>query len=524
MRKLFTFLFAAVLTASAQLIPSTAVECATSVDGSVVGTPNPLQPVQLAVVYTGSLGSGTYYVEEAWYDAAGHVTLVGPESQIQLVATGEIQENPPLSGIPATVVGRNIYIGATSGSETLQGTATGSSTFYQSVPLVSGAVVPSVNNTVCQIIANDAGWPTGTGYNVSFTTPAGATLPGSPMQWQLLGPGNTINIGQGFPFYNGVVNYPVPLLSRPYGHGPQSVSGPLSMTGYNITQVGLLGIGTQVPGWGVDAEGLGNAGAINSQSGYLFAGAAPLNHVLLGNGTYYVDSATIPYSIITGGPSLTTYYQTVALNGTAQTQRTTLNFSTVFTATDSASPAETTIGLANTGVTANTYAYPTSITVNGPGQITAITAGVAPLGAQYSFTNRNLASNVSVSSNTTTTVDSVTLSALPSGCGTNGCRVRISYSYFIDGGVNGVCWVTDGTTNSRGSQGSVISNNDAYCQDNLVFPAQYSSGATPTISIKVNDTGAATVCAASNTGSPCNNGNTNVSLVSNMQLEVIASN
>ena len=100
----------------------------------------------------------------------------------------------------------------------------------------------------------------------------------------------------------------------------------------------------------------------------------------------------------------------------------------------------------------------------------------------------------------------------------------MSYSYFVDGGVNGVCWVTDGTTTSRGAQGSVISNNDAYCQDNLIFPATYSSGATPTITIKINDTGAATVCAASATAAPCNNGNTNVSLVSNLQMELILSN
>ena len=39
---------------------------------------------------------------------------------------------------------------------------------------------------------------------------------------------------------------------------------------------------------------------INADSGYQQGAAAPLNHVLLGNGTQYVDSATIPYSILTG--------------------------------------------------------------------------------------------------------------------------------------------------------------------------------------------------------------------------------
>lgn len=43
------------------------------------------------------------------------------------------------------------------------------------------------------------------------------------------------------------------------------------------------------------------APVINATTGFQNAGAAALNHVLLGNGTEYVDSATIPYSIISGG-------------------------------------------------------------------------------------------------------------------------------------------------------------------------------------------------------------------------------
>lgn len=39
---------------------------------------------------------------------------------------------------------------------------------------------------------------------------------------------------------------------------------------------------------------------INADTGYQVAGAAPSNHVLLGNGTQYVDSATVPYSILSG--------------------------------------------------------------------------------------------------------------------------------------------------------------------------------------------------------------------------------
>ncbi len=310
-------ILAATVVEAQLVIPPVTAECATSVDGSVVLVPNPLGPPVVAPVFSGTLPAGTYFVEEAWYDAAAHTTLVSPEVQIQLSATGEITENPPITGLAGTAVGRNIYIGTTSGSETLQGTVVGSGTYTQSVPLVTGANPPAVNNTVCMDIANDAAWPTGTGYNVSLTTPAGQTLPGWPMEWQLLGPGNTINVAMGLPLYNGVVTYPVPILARPFGHGPQSISGNLSMTGFNITNVGKLGFGTTVPAWAIDVEGSGVLGAINANTGYLFNGAAPLNHILLGNGNYYVDS---PLS------GLNINYQTVAVSGTLVVQEPILNF------------------------------------------------------------------------------------------------------------------------------------------------------------------------------------------------------
>lgn len=218
---------------SAQLVVApTTSECATSIDGSVVGVPNPLQPPQISPVFSGTLPSGNYFTVFAWYDAASHVTLVSPEVQTQLSATGQLQISPPSSGMPATAAGMEVFIGTTSGAETLQGTTTGSATFIQSTPLSSGTALPSTNTTLCQIIANDAGWPTGTGYQVSLTTPAGDTYPGYPMQWQLLGPGGTINVGNGLPRYNGVVTYPVPILASPYGHATQSITGGLNLGNY----------------------------------------------------------------------------------------------------------------------------------------------------------------------------------------------------------------------------------------------------------------------------------------------------
>jgi hypothetical protein len=229
--------------------------CATSTDGSVVGVQNP----QTATINTtsggGSLGSGVYYTVYEWYDAAGHVTLVSPETATTLGATGTLVVNPPSSGVPALAVGMDVFISTSSGTETLQGQTTGTASFVQSTALTSGSSPASTNTTLCQVVANDAVWPTGTGYNVSMVTVNGNPVPNYPMQWQLMGAGSTINLSNGLPYYHGVVYYPVPILSAPANHGQQSISGPLNFGGYNVTGVGKFGVGTNFPGWGVDVEG-----------------------------------------------------------------------------------------------------------------------------------------------------------------------------------------------------------------------------------------------------------------------------
>ena len=327
----------------------TSSACATSTDGAVVGLPNPLTATINTTSGSGSLGSGVYYTVYEWYDAAGHVTLASPETIKSLSTTGSLVVNPPTSGMPALAAGMNVFISTSSGAETLQGQTTGTSSFVQSTALTSGSSPASTNTTLCQVVANDSIWPTGTGYNVNLTDSRGNPVPNYPMQWQLLGAGTTINLSNGLPYYHGVVFYPVPILAAPLNHGNQSISGSLNMGGYYLLNVGKFGIGTSTPGWGLDIEGVGANGAINAANGYLFNGAAALNHVLLGNGSYYVDSATIPASIITG---LNPFYQTVAANGTASTQRLVLNFSPYFTVTDSSSPAQSTVAPVTTGTEA----------------------------------------------------------------------------------------------------------------------------------------------------------------------------
>lgn len=72
-----------------------------------------------------------------------------------------------------------------------------------------------------------------------------------------------------------------------------------------------------------------NAGFFNATSGFQLNGTAPNNHILVGNGTEYVDSATVPSSAL---PNF--YYQTVQAAGSSQPQEAKLNFLAPMTAVD----------------------------------------------------------------------------------------------------------------------------------------------------------------------------------------------
>lgn len=90
------------------------------------------------------------------------------------------------------------------------------------------------------------------------------------------------------------------------------------------------------------------ATTINAITGFQVNGAAALNHVLLGNGTDYVDSASIPASIITGLPG--SYYQTVQAQGTSEPQESKLNFAdSAFLLSDSSLNGQTNVNLNRTG-------------------------------------------------------------------------------------------------------------------------------------------------------------------------------
>lgn len=108
---------------------------------------------------------------------------------------------------------------------------------------------------------------------------------------------------------------------------------------------------------------------VNAINGYLVNGTAPNGDVLCGNGTTFVPAVTC-------GTAITQFYQTIDLNGAAQNQRFSLNFSSFFTAADSASPSQTTIDPAHVGANA-TCAFPATLTVDVYGRTTSCTPGTA---------------------------------------------------------------------------------------------------------------------------------------------------
>lgn len=283
--------------------------CATSTDGSVVQTPNPLTPSINTAGGSGSLPAGVYYTVYEFYDALGNATLPSPETVITLSISEALVVNPPVSGVPATAAGMKVFIGTTSGGEQLQGSTVGSSSFVQSTALASGASPATSNTTVCVATANDSVWPTGTGYIVNMTDSVGNGIPGFPMQWQLNGAGSTINLANGLPYYHGVVTYPAPILASPQNHGAQSISGPLNFGGYNVLNVGKLGVGTSTPGFSIDVEN----GLINSNGGYLINGSGgTIGQAPCSDGTA-IDSFC---TFVTSLPPI--YYQNV-INGTHAT-------------------------------------------------------------------------------------------------------------------------------------------------------------------------------------------------------------
>jgi hypothetical protein len=93
-------------------------------------------------------------------------------------------------------VGYKVYIGATAGSETLQGTVASWTAHSQAVNISAGAAPPVSNNTVCSLAFSDELIPTGTGYTVNFIIARSSKIPGFPQTWCKFGG------AAGLPYFN----------------------------------------------------------------------------------------------------------------------------------------------------------------------------------------------------------------------------------------------------------------------------------------------------------------------------------
>jgi hypothetical protein len=215
----------------------------------------------------------------------------------------------------------------------------------------------------CNIAFNDTIIPY-SGYNVSLLSSSGNAYPGWPQSWQLNGgPSGTLNISNGAPLWNGTVVYPMPILSQPLNHGPQSIAGLLNMTGYNLVNVGLLGVGTSTPAFGIDVENQ----YINTSQGYLYQGGSGSNgQCLVSNGTAFIPGSC--------GIEATTYYQHVLRQGTIFPQEPYINFDGNFTVADNPGSTRTDVMMQQTTVTPGSYTN-TNLTVDGYGRIQTATNG-----------------------------------------------------------------------------------------------------------------------------------------------------
>ena len=284
-----------------------------------------------------------------------------------------------------------------------------------------------------------------------------------------------------------------------------AINGDFSVTG-NTTLTGTLGVtgattlvnlsvtGNETVTGTLGVTGLSTFTAANATTGYQIAGTAPLNHILLGNGTNYVDSATVPGSVISG-----LFYQTIDLNGTPVTQRPVTNLSPLFSATDSASPAQTNVGLnaPGTGTFVATYASSPSTSVNlaafdGNGNLTP-TVFASPASFNAPQRTTSIVGGTPLTPNTQTIVLTETVT-FPSVAGTY--RADVRYGAWITAANNACAAEVIDTTNTRAfALSGQDANGSGYIalSGSEVSSGTYSAGDTPTFTLQVMCNAAQTV-------------------------------
>lgn len=237
----FTLTQGATISGTASIV-SSSVNCYTDANGNVVGEPNPLVlPVLSANTASGTLAAATYFARIAIFDGTG-VTVASSEQTVILASNGTVIVTAPVKQ-PAGASGYNVYISTSTGTETLQGSVTGTpgswANYSQSVPLVSGAALPASNSTSCKLHFNDEFQPSFVCYDVGLSSSTGNTIPGYPQYWYMSGgSAGTINIGQGTPQSNvcqgAGVFYPQAILATPPFNATQSINGGLNLNGFPL--------------------------------------------------------------------------------------------------------------------------------------------------------------------------------------------------------------------------------------------------------------------------------------------------
>ena len=130
-------------------------------------------------------------------------------------------------------------MGTAPGSETLQGTVTGWTSYSRSTPLSSGASLPLSNNTACGVAFSDQLEPTGTWYTVNLLNKFASRIAGYPQTWCTFGgSAGTINVSNGTPTGNCGINgfnYPQSIVTTPALQAQQSILGPLQVQSLTCT-------------------------------------------------------------------------------------------------------------------------------------------------------------------------------------------------------------------------------------------------------------------------------------------------
>ncbi len=228
------------------------VNCWTARNGGVVGLPGDAAvaaPVLSSNLGAGTLPNATYFLRYTWSNTSGE-SEPSSERALALGGVGTLILGAPASVPPAATL-LKVYIGTTSGGETLQGSVvvtggvlagnysqSAGLTTGQSIPnsLTSGAALPSSNTSACSLAFNDSLLPTYTGYQMNVVNVNGAKIPGFPVKVYLSGgPSGTINVSQGIPVFSGTVVYPSPIVAIPAANSAQSINGPLSLNGFGLT-------------------------------------------------------------------------------------------------------------------------------------------------------------------------------------------------------------------------------------------------------------------------------------------------